>query len=136
VLASPRDRGLLMMGFAKSSTHPTGSPRHCKPPGRANARPGVRSNPATRACRLDCFVARAPRNDGGKVLPKRERHSLLPTCRTSTFAFHGNGKSRNKAGVAAFDPSLETMSNAKLLMQARDQRFFVLSLLSVSSHPL
>src|ERR1700736_4689104 len=126
---------------------PPTSPRHCEPPVRANARPGVRSNPAKRmqAGLLPPSLSelRRTRSSQGllamtvkKVLPKRERHSLLPACHTSTFAFHGNRKTRNKAAMAAFDPTLATMSNAKLLIDAHDQRFFVLSLLSVSSHPL
>jgi hypothetical protein len=41
--------------------------RHCEPIGRANARSIERSNPSPpQKERLDCFVARAPRNDGWK----------------------------------------------------------------------
>ena len=35
-----------------------------------------RSDPGTGACRLDCVVARAPRNDGGNVLPTCARPRL------------------------------------------------------------
>ena len=44
------------------------SPRHCEPPGRANARPMTGSAKQSRNLstgnNLDCFVANAPRNDG------------------------------------------------------------------------
>jgi hypothetical protein len=43
--------------------------RHCEPIGRANARSIERSNPSPlQKDKLDCFVARAPRNDGCEVL--------------------------------------------------------------------
>jgi hypothetical protein len=41
-------------------------PRHCEPPGRANARPmtgSAKQSISPRKGRMDCFVARAPRND-------------------------------------------------------------------------
>src|SRR6187402_919033 len=37
-----------------------------------------RSNPAAPKRRLDCFVARAPRNDGGRISDMKQRDFMLP----------------------------------------------------------
>src|SRR5947209_18800207 len=50
-----------------------GLPRHCEPTGRTNVRPMTSSAKQSfeRRVRLDCFVACAPRSDGGETYPPR-----------------------------------------------------------------
>src|SRR5450631_4301610 len=59
--------------------------RLCEPIGRANARPIARGNPPPpRNEKLDCFVAKAPRNDGLNTLswlPCRITRTLSPLRR-------------------------------------------------------
>src|SRR5260370_39007250 len=58
-------------------------PLHCEPTDRANAPPMINSTKqsmATRNAGLDCFVANAPRNDGGNALSTAYRRHDHPVA--------------------------------------------------------